>query len=549
MLRNPVIPGFYPDPSICRVGEDYYLANSSFSLFPGIPLWHSRDLAHWAPIGCALDRRSQLRVEPESLVAGLMAPTLRHHAGTFHLVGTNFSDRGNFIVTAKDPRGPWSEPHWLPDFPGIDPSLFFDDDGRAYLTGTRRDPKPDGSPGPQVIWLSELDLATFRCVGPAPTLWGGALVDAATPEGPHLYKKDGWYYLLIAEGGTEHFHAVTVARSRRVDGPYEGYAGNPVLTHRHLGRDYPFCNIGHADLVEAPDGSWHAVMLGSRLIGGYHKTLGRETFYVPVAWEDGWPVFSPGTGRVEAEYPDPLPPVPVPAAPVRDAFDGPGLGPDWTFFGTPPEPPFHRVGGGRLELDLLPRPLCAPIPPMRHGPPPEARPPALAAVLVRQRAPSCRVAARLDFRAATGAEAAGLVVMQAMNHQYRLERGSTDGRQVVRVVLATTAFTGYPHLPGFTHETTETVLASAPLADGGAGPVALEIDLRGQDFAFRYAEGDGPLRTLLAHADGRLIQPEKVGGMVGTMIGPYATANGTASANRAAFLGFDLEEGDAWTLG
>lgn len=225
-----------------------------------MPVFHSRDLAHWEQIGHVLDRPTQLPLGADWISGGIFAPTIRYHEGLFYMITTNVDHGGNFIVTAQDPAGPWSEPHWIEGAEGIDPSLFWDEDGTAYYTGT--------SSGEDMrhnkIWISRIDLTDFRLVGEKKKIWGGSQVLAWCPEAPHLYKKDGWYYLMIAEGGTEHFHAVTIARSREVMGDYEGYDGNPIMTHRHLGMGAPIANTGHADIVELKDGSWYMVMLASR---------------------------------------------------------------------------------------------------------------------------------------------------------------------------------------------------------------------------------------------------------------------------------------------
>ena len=304
-FTNPVLPGFYPDPSICRVGDDYYLVTSTFAYFPGVPIFHSRDLVNWRQIGNVLDRPSQLNLDGADHSGGIYAPTIRYHQGRFYMITTNVTHGGNFLVTAEDPAGPWSDPYWLEDAPGIDPSLFFDDDGKVYYTGNRPNPGGMRYNGDCEIYLQELDLKTMRLTGEVHVLWKGALRKAIWPEGPHIYKVNGYYYLVIAEGGTAHEHAVTVARSEKITGPYIGNPVNPILTHRHLGRDYPIVNVGHGDLVETPNGEWWFVVLASRPYGGYYRNLGRETFLVPVRWENGWPVMSPGEGRVLFEYPCP----------------------------------------------------------------------------------------------------------------------------------------------------------------------------------------------------------------------------------------------------
>jgi alpha-N-arabinofuranosidase len=217
VLKNPIIPGFYPDPSICRVGEDFYLVCSSFELCPGIPLFHSKDLANWEQLCYVMTPENGFHVEKNSGVGGVMAPTIRYRKGTFYIINCNFSDRGNFIVTATDPAGPWSEPHWLTDVPGIDASIFFDQDDKCYIMGTGN-VWPDGKGGMrQGIWAAEYDIDHFRLAGEPAALWGGAMAGVASPEAPHIYHIGDWYYLLIAEGGTEQYHSATIARSQSVD--------------------------------------------------------------------------------------------------------------------------------------------------------------------------------------------------------------------------------------------------------------------------------------------------------------------------------------------
>lgn len=305
--QNPIMPGFYPDPSICAVGEDYYLINSTFAYFPGLPILHSKDLAHWEQIGNAMHRNSQLPLKGAGHSEGLFAPTIRYHEGTFYVICTNVSGGGNYIVTAKNPEGPWSEPYYLKGAEGIDPSLFFDDDGTCYYIGTRPNRGGCKYNGDWYIWIQELNIQEMKLVGEARDVWNGAMKNIIWPEGPHLYKKDGYYYIMHAEGGTGPDHAVTICRSKEVFGPYENHFCNPILTHRHLGKDYPIKYVGHADIIETPKGEWFMVMLAVRPIEGY-TTMGRETFLAKVEWENGWPVVNPGIGmltpQVEINLPE-----------------------------------------------------------------------------------------------------------------------------------------------------------------------------------------------------------------------------------------------------
>lgn len=284
--KNPILSGFHPDPSICRVGDDFYLVNSSFEFFPGVPIFHSRDLINWKQIGHCLTRNSQLPLEKAGISQGIYAPTIRYNDGTFYMITTNISDKGNFIVHTKDPAGEWSEPVWL-EQKGIDPSLYFEN-GRCYLTSN-----PDN-----MIYLYEIDLKTGKQLSESKALWAGT--GGRYPESPHIYKKDNWYYLLISEGGTEYGHKVTIARSRNIDGPYDSNPANPILTHANLNaQTNPIQGTGHGDLVQAGDGSWWMVCLGFRPQSGLHHMLGRETFLAPVRWDkDAWPVVN-GNGTQE----------------------------------------------------------------------------------------------------------------------------------------------------------------------------------------------------------------------------------------------------------
>ncbi|MGP3970546.1 family 43 glycosylhydrolase [Streptomyces sp. 6N223] len=294
---NPVIAGCHPDPSICRVGEDYYLVTSSFTYFPGLPVHRSRDLVRWECVGHVLAEPSHVDLDGLDVSDGVWAPTIRHHDGLFYVVYTVAEDRqgrGTFVTTASDPAGPWSAPVDL-GAEGIDPSLFFDDDGRSWFTATRDTLTPDAT-GPGEIYLREFDHRALRLTGPTHVLWHGALA-GAWAEAPHLYRRGNRYHLLAAEGGTGHHHSVTAAVASSPTGPYATDPRSPLLTHRHLGALTPVRNVGHADLVDAPDGDTWAVVLGVRPVDGVH-TLGREVFLVPVSWEPEGPVFAPGVGAV-----------------------------------------------------------------------------------------------------------------------------------------------------------------------------------------------------------------------------------------------------------
>ncbi|WP_052226512.1 glycoside hydrolase family 43 protein [Microbacterium mangrovi] len=283
IATRPVIPGFHPDPSICHVDGTFYLVNSSFEYAPGVPIFTSTDLVSWTQIGNVLTTADQLdgvNVRPSG---GIYAPTLRHHGGLFWMITTNVTNGpGQILTTAEDPAGPWSEPMRIPEAVGIDPDLAWDEDGRCWLSWSGEQPVAQHG-----ILQAQLDTDTGSLLTDPVVIWRGT--GGQYPEGPHLYEHDGNWYLVIAEGGTERGHAVTVARATSPNGPFSASPSNPFLTAR--GTDWPTQNIGHADLVELADGTWAAVFLGVRPHGstpGWH-VLGRETFATRVAWTSGWP--------------------------------------------------------------------------------------------------------------------------------------------------------------------------------------------------------------------------------------------------------------------
>jgi xylan 1,4-beta-xylosidase len=518
VVTNPVLPGCYPDPSICRVGNDYYLVTSTFEYFPGLPIFHSRDLVHWRQIGHAIDRAEQLDLSGVPSSGGLFAATLRHHDGVFYLVNTLVDagagvQGGNYLLTADDPAGPWSDPVWLTDAEGIDPSLFFDDDGRAWYVGTRPSLEPAWE-GQTDVWLRELDVTAGRLTGPGHVLWHGALLGAVWAEGPHVYKVDGRYYLLAAEGGTGHHHAVSVARADTVTGPYAGNPGNPVLTHRNLGRGHPIVGTGHADLVRLPDDTWWSVLLAMRPYGGYHYNLGRETFLVAVAWEDGWPVLAPGEGRLTTRFvPPPLAAHPWRDPPVRDEFRGEVLDLAWNSL-RGPSSSFATLGSDpdRLEMRLTAQTLADPGTPAFLG--------------RRQQHRDVDAGALLDFAPVDGHEWAGLALRLSEDNHYLLviagaETGPGPGGEVTvrgRRVLAVRRHRGVQEL-----------LESTQI---GAGPVRLTIRARGQDYRLGYAVGEEDERDLVT-VDGRILDPASAGAFVGVWLGLYATSNGRPTSNRA----------------
>lgn len=292
--ENPILRGFNPDPSICRVGQDYYLVTSSFEYFPGIPVYHSRDLVNWTQIGNCVDRPGMLPLADALPDMGIWAPTIRYHQGRFYVTATE-KRFGNFIISAEDPAGPWTDPVRV-DIDGIDPSILFDEGKAYYCTNHRTDSSREA------ISLVEIDPDTGALLSPIRAIWHG--MTHWTPqyiEAPHVYRIGDWYYLLVAEGGTGYEHTITCARSRDIWGPYED-CPHLLLTNVPVGDTGVAC-AGHGDLVQAEDGSWWCVHLGTRPDDAWYSHLGRETFLLPVTWQNEWPVIADGKCRLHMEAP------------------------------------------------------------------------------------------------------------------------------------------------------------------------------------------------------------------------------------------------------
>jgi len=326
-IRNPILAGFNPDPSIVRVGDDYYVATSTFEWFPGVQIHHSRDLVHWRLVTHPLTRVSQLDMAGNGPSTGIWAPCLSHADGLFHLIYTDvksrpagFIDSHNYLVTAPEIGGPWSEPVYL-NSSGFDPSLFHDADGRKWLVNMLWDYRPGANRFAGIV-LQEYSPEQRRLVGPVRNIFKGTNLGAT--EGPHLYIRDGYYYLMVAEGGTGYAHAVTMARSRSLEGPYEADPIGPMLTAAN-NPELPLQKAGHASLVETQTGQWYLVHLTGRPILPQRRCpLGRETAIQKVAWDDdGWLRVDGGGNepKLIVEPPD-LPPHPFEPAPARDDFDG-----------------------------------------------------------------------------------------------------------------------------------------------------------------------------------------------------------------------------------
>lgn len=512
---NPVLAGFYPDPSIVRVGEDYYLVNSSFAYFPGVPIFHSKDLVSWTQIGHVLDRPSQLPLENSGGVSrGIFAPVIRHHAGTFYMI-TTLVDRGNFVVTATNPAGPWSDPFPLPEVDGIDPSIFFDSDGKAYVLNNG---PPIGEPlydGHRAIWMQAFDAASKRTVGPRKLIVNGGVDISKKPiwiEAPHIFKVGGRYYLICAEGGTADQHSEVVFRSDSVWGPYVPYENNPILTQRHLepARPNPVTSTGHADFVQTQNGEWWAVFLGVRPYRDDYHNIGRETFLLPVRWADGWPVILTGNATVPFSHRRPkLTPQRAPAIPtsgnfaVREDFAGPDLPRHWNFLRTPREKWFDLTSAaGWLTMRARPVDLAGRGQPSFIG--------------RRQQHLNAVASTAMRYRPTKSGDEAGLLAFQSDDYFYALVVTLVDGKRVVALKKRAGALTNGQSV----------VVASATLTADIDAPVYLRITARGEKYDFHFGTSPDRWTPLARDLDGTILSTKVAGGFssafVGTMFALYA---------------------------
>lgn len=514
--RNPVLPGFHPDPSICRVGDEFYVVTSTFEYFPGLPVHRSRDLVEWELVGHAVHREEQLDLSRVAASGGLFAPTIRHHDGRFFVACTLIGDEGaqdSFVVTATDPAGPWSDPAWIEDAHGIDPSLLFDDDDRAWWCGTRL-ADPGDWPEQTEVWVRELDVAAMRLVGEEHVVWHGAVEGAVWAEGPHLHRLDDEVLLLASEGGTERHHAVSAARGTAPTGPFAGSKANPLLTHRHLGGDVDVANVGHADLVDDGRGGWWATVLATRRLAGTGMTRadalqGRETWLVPVVFEDGWPVFAPGEGRLRHEVEVPWADATAPGpSKLVDEFDGPALHRELLTIRTAPGMRRARLGErpGHLRLEAVSGGLAEPVP---H-----------AFVGFRLEQPVARLSTELEIPdTASAGLVAGLALrltdrrhvrfaVRVMNPGPRTEAPGSGSARVLELVL---------HVDG-----DDRLLASVEAPPGRLG---LVLDLEGFGAVARLERGDRADDDAASAAVGVVdlspLSPSEGGGFVGVVGGVF----------------------------
>ncbi len=506
--RNPVVPGFYPDPSVIRVGDDYFMVSSTFEFFPGVPVLHSRDLVNWRQIGHCLTRKSQLNLDQCPCSRGIWAATIRHHDGVFYMITTIMNPAVNqgaplrkFLVTATDPAGEWSDPIWI-EQPGIDPSLLFDDDGKVYLTSN------GGANGQKGINQNLLDVRTGKLLSDDRVIWGGT--GGAYPEGPHLYKINGWYYLTIAEGGCQIGHFQTVARSRSPWGPFEAYSRNPILSHRGRG-GHVIQGLGHMDWVQDQRGNWWMFSLGYRMTRQFFYHLGRETFLAPMKWtDDGWPIIG-DDGKLEIEMQADLPaPHPWPTEPTRDDFNDKKLGFAWNAL--------RNAADGTWSLTEKPGSLTL------HGNASNLDDLAAPAFIGRRQCHwDVTARAHLDFAPTANGDEAGLTMFYQNEYHYEIAilRVQGQNRLIVRRRVADLTAIVADHL--------------AP-----PGPVTLVVRADKLKYTMGF-ESAGQFHAIATGSTQHLSCEAAPVGFTGVYLAMYATGNGKPASAPARFDWFDYQ--------
>lgn len=506
---TPILPGWYSDPSICTNGEgDYFLVTSTFTYFPGVPIFHSRDLVNWKQIGHVLNRPSQLvRMEGQHVSGGIFAPAISYnpHNQTYYMITTNVG-AGNFYVKTQDPFGEWSDPIRVPEVGGIDPSFFFDEDGKAYVVNN--DEAPDFKAeydGHRTIRVQEFDWKNDKMVGPRKILVNKGVNPAEKPiwiEGPHMYKINGKYYLMDAEGGTSVNHSEVIFRSDSPWGPFKPWKNNPILTQRHLdpNRPNPVTCAGHADLVQATEGDWWAVFLACRPINNRFENLGRETFMLPVRWsDDGFPIITEGDevipmtasrkGVKRAEN------VTFGNFSVTEEFNDSVLDMQWMTLRTPALDLYSLTATpGYLTLKCADKSAK------------ERTTPAL--VCRRMQHHEFESATRMYFNPENANDKAGLLLFKDETHQYFMAVSQPEsGRQISLTCVGRE----------------NKVLASQTLP-ADATCFDLKVISRGLTYDFLYStDGGKEWKTLCTDVDAGYLSTATAGGFTGTTIALYAT--------------------------
>ena len=532
-FTNPILSGFYPDPSICKVGDDYYLVNSTFSYFPGIPVFHSKDLVNWKIIGHVMDRTEQMNLEGLGVSRGIFAPAINYNNGTYYVVCTLVDAGGNFVVTAEDPAGPWTNPVFIPEINGIDPSLFFDDDGKTYILYNSIPPDNNSLyNGHRTIRMYEFNKDSLKVIGDEKIVINGGTDITKKPiwiEGPHIYKVNGYYYLMAAEGGTSDWHSEVIFRSKTVDGPYDSYANNPILTQRTLdpARKNAITCTGHADMVQVKTGEWWAVFLGCRPYPPEqegHFNTGRETFLAPVKWINGWPVINPDSVKVQYRYPYPVEPYTKDKVRdysgnfiFRDDFNKTSLGMDWIFLRSSGMEWYSLTEKpGSLVMKVRPETCSGKSTPSFVG--------------HRQQHLQGSVTAAMEFEASSENEKAGLVVFQNEQHYYFLAKSVKNSVPVIQLLKSTASGV-------------DDILAEKQIEDK-TQEVILKIEADNSFYNFYYSFDSNNWLTIADSIDATFLSTKTAGGFVGCVYAMYATSNGEDSNNNAVYNWIQFENSE-----
>lgn len=501
---NPILPGWYSDPSICRKGEDYFLVTSTFSYWPGIPIFHSKNMVNWEQIGHVLTRETQLQLNNQKTSEGLFAPAISYNSNneTFYMVVTNIRT-GNFFVKTKDPFGEWSEPIWLPEVGGIDPSFFFDDDGKAYILNNGEPDMPSQYDGHRAIWIQEFNVATDSTIGPRKVLINGGINFEEKPiwiEGPHMYKINGKYYLMCAEGGTSLNHSEVILRGDSPMGSFTAWNKNPILTQRNLNanRENPVTCAGHADLLETPTGEWWATFLACRPVKDNYENLGRETFLMPVRWsEDSFPYITKENEAiplvVKAPYAIENNPVTYGNFEKTDEFESDSLGMEWISLRASVNK-YYSLSAMKGYLALQCTEASAK----------ETNVPAF--IARRMQHHNFEVNTKIHFTPANVSEKAGVLLYKDETHQYFVHIGRTDeGKQIGLSQIRPTG---------------DTLLASSIIATDA--PISIKVLSEGTHYNFFFSEGDSEYKILAEGINAHYLSTDSSWGFTGTTIGMYA---------------------------
>ena len=483
---NPILAGFYPDPSICRVGDTYYLVNSSFTFFPGVPLSTSKDLVNWKSAGHVLDRPSQVPLKGQHVSGGIFAPAISYNKKnkTFYMITTNVG-AGNFFVKSKDPSKGWSEPIYLRKIDGIDPSFFFDDNGKGYIV--HNGPVVGGADyeGQRSIRCFEFDVKGDSIKGDFKEILRGGT--------------GKFYYLMCAEGGTGGWHSEVILRAKNPMGPWEENPNNPILTQRtglDTNRKDPVSSAGHADIVEDGKGNWWAVFLACRPYEEDMYNTGRDTYLLPVTWKDGWPeILAKNTPISTVGEKAGLKPA------EKNEFSGnfsytdyfESINPRWMILRNY-EPFFVKGTNSKgIKFNLLPGNIYKRDP--------------MSAIWARQQHGTFTAETEINFTPRNDKEIAGLALLQKEDHNFVLGKTMKKGQLMVTLTRA---------------EKNNVQIASATIKGG-----KLKLKVEGHDryYDFYYAEENGDWQLLAKGVDASNLSTQKSGGFIGAVIGLYASSN------------------------